>query len=125
MSKTTDLPNQAEYADDCFFIPFVITLVGWLPSLIAATGERVAPPEDCRVAWNSTSDYKSLPLTQVGNAATDKQNGEGRPAATVQNSTVEYFLISCYGTKSSRHLHCSACRSSQLPINAQTGEVKF
>jgi hypothetical protein len=26
-----------------FFIPFVITLVGWLPSLIAATGERVAP----------------------------------------------------------------------------------
>jgi hypothetical protein len=43
MSKTTDLPNQAEYADDCFFIPFVITLVGWLPSLIAATCERVAP----------------------------------------------------------------------------------
>jgi hypothetical protein len=28
-SKTTDFPNQAEYADDCFFIPSVITLVGW------------------------------------------------------------------------------------------------
>ncbi len=54
MSKTTDLPNQAEYADDCFFILSVITLVGWLPSLIAGTGERVALRKTAELLGTST-----------------------------------------------------------------------
>jgi hypothetical protein len=88
MSKTTDLPNQAEYADDCFFIPSVITLVGWLPSLIAATGEHCGR---CRVAWNSTSDNENLPFTQVRNAATDKQNGEGRRLPLYKTAQLNIF----------------------------------
>jgi len=34
--------------------------------------------ENCRVAWNSASDNESLTLSQVGNAATGKQNGQDR-----------------------------------------------
>ncbi len=93
MSKTTDLPNQAEYADDCFLIPSVITLVGRPPSLIAATGERVALRKTAELQWNSTSDNASLPLTQIGNAATEKQNGEGSRLSLCKTAQSKIFLL--------------------------------
>jgi hypothetical protein len=49
--------------------------------------------ENCRVAWNSTSDNASLPLIQVGNAATDKQNGEGSRLRLYKTAQSKIFLL--------------------------------
>ena len=72
-----------------FFYP-VCDHVGWLPSLIAVTGECRAA-EDRRVAWNSTPDNARLPLAQVGNGATDKQNGEGRRLPLYKTTQLNIF----------------------------------
>jgi hypothetical protein len=94
------------------------------PSLIVGTGERIARRKDYRVAWNSSFNA-NLPLTQVRNAATEKQNGEGSSPPLRKTAQVEICLLTVRDQEGSRapSIHCSACRNSERLIYALTGQV--